>query len=89
MPASLPHDLNWRLLFGAGFLAFFYLRWHYVNKAKKEPVALSRVDRQERLLLGLMFVGWMALPLIWLWKTVHLYEDYQFPLSQPFKVDVY
>lgn len=75
----MPHDLHWRLIFGLGFLAFFLLRWRYAAKAKKEAIALSRVDLQERLLLGLMFICWMALPFLWLWTPLFAFADYAMP----------
>ncbi len=75
----MPHDLNWRLAFGAGFLTFFFLRWHYVNKSKLVPITVRKVDLQERLLLGLMFLCWMALPLIWLWTPLLDFADYSMP----------
>lgn len=73
----------WNLVFLAGFIVYFFIRGVFIERTKKNEKALIRVDPVDRALLGVVALGAMLLPLLYLFTPLLNFADGSFPLAVP------
>jgi protein-S-isoprenylcysteine O-methyltransferase Ste14 len=73
----------WNIVFLFGFVVFFWTRYVFVQRTKSEKKAVSRFDRQERILLAAMFPPTVILPLLYLFTPLLAFADYRLPVLVP------
>jgi protein-S-isoprenylcysteine O-methyltransferase Ste14 len=72
-------ELQWKMVFLAGYLALFFIRWPFVAQGRRQAVASRHVDVQERILLAMMGIAWMLLPIVWVATPLFAWAEYATP----------
>jgi protein-S-isoprenylcysteine O-methyltransferase Ste14 len=73
----------WNIVFLAGLIVYVGLRGVYIERTKRNEKAVSRVDRRDRGLLFLVFLGSLLLPAVHLATPWLAFADYRLPAFAP------
>jgi protein-S-isoprenylcysteine O-methyltransferase Ste14 len=73
----------WNAVFLAGFIAYVGIRGRFASSTKHNVKTERRVDAAERILLGLVGVGSLLLPVLYLFTPVLAFADYRLPAAAP------
>src|SRR5207244_1948127 len=60
------HIQPWNLVFLAGFILYICIRGVFARRTKGNEKAVSRFDARDRILMGVVFVGNLLLPVLYL-----------------------
>lgn len=71
------------ILFVAGFVTYTVIRGRFIKRSKSVTTEKQRVNRSERILLPLVFVGNMLVPIAYLLTPLLAFADYQLPAFAP------
>jgi protein-S-isoprenylcysteine O-methyltransferase Ste14 len=78
MPSFVP-TRPWDIVFLVGFIAYLVIRGIFQQRTKGIERPVSRLDGKERALLGLVFVGCLLLPVVYLVTNFLAFADYPLP----------
>jgi len=73
----------WNLVFLAGFAAYIVIRGVFEERAKGSEQTVDRAGRAERALMGVVFVGSLLLPTIYVFTPWLSFADYRLPAFAP------
>src|SRR5262245_57120074 len=73
----------WNIVFFAGFVAYTWIRGHYIKCTRPVEKVLSRKDALERALFGIVLVGNLLLPVVYLFTPLLGFADYRLPAPVP------
>mgnify|MGYP003676856825 CR=1 FL=1 len=69
----------WNTVYFVGFVIYFGTRHVFIQRTKHEAKAVCRMDAQEKMLLGAMVPGTIALPLLYLFTPLLNFANYALP----------
>src|SRR5207248_953925 len=73
----------WNLVFVIGFIIYAAIRGVFEQCTKGNETAVSHGGTQERLLIGVLFVGTFLLPVLYLFTSLLAFADYALPRWAP------
>jgi protein-S-isoprenylcysteine O-methyltransferase Ste14 len=73
----------WNVVFFVGFVAYTWIRGHYIKRTKSVEKVLNRKDTLERSLFGIVLVGNLLLPVVYLFTPLLGFADYRLPTLLP------
>jgi protein-S-isoprenylcysteine O-methyltransferase Ste14 len=73
----------WNLVFFIGFIAYVGVRAVFERRARGNEKAVSRADWRDRTLIGIMAVGGLLLPALYLFTPWLAFADYRLPAFVP------
>jgi protein-S-isoprenylcysteine O-methyltransferase Ste14 len=73
----------WNLVFSIGFIAYVGVRAVFERHARGNEKAVSRADLRDRTLIGIMVVGGLLLPALYLFTPWLAFADYRLPTFAP------
>ena len=71
--------LTLKIVFFAGIVLFFIIRYPYQQQNKKNQITDNRKTSQEKLLLVLVSIGMLLIPNIYVFSPLLSFADYQLP----------
>ncbi len=71
--------LTLKIVFFAGIVLFFFIRYPYQQQNKKNQITDDRKTSQEKFLLVLVFLGMLLIPNIYVFSPLLSFADYQLP----------
>src|SRR5262249_31195327 len=75
-PAMTPFVV--RLVWWAGIIAWYVIRYPHARRSRKTPIALQRDVVRDRLLLSISFTGLFIVPVTWVTTGAPALADYPF-----------
>ncbi len=73
----------WSLIYLAGLVVYIVIRGVFGARTKRNERIVSRVDWRDRALVGLVFVGNIVLPALYLSTSLLAFADYHLPILLP------
>jgi protein-S-isoprenylcysteine O-methyltransferase Ste14 len=73
----------WTLVYLLGLIVYVAIRGVFGNRTKQNEKLVSRVDIQDRVLVGVVFLGTIVLPLLYVFTPWLGFADYSFPWFVP------
>jgi protein-S-isoprenylcysteine O-methyltransferase Ste14 len=73
----------WNIVFLIGFIAYVVIRGVFERQVRGKEKAVSRLDLRERTLMGIVFVGCLLLPVVYLFTPWLAFADYRLPELAP------
>jgi protein-S-isoprenylcysteine O-methyltransferase Ste14 len=73
----------WNLIYLAGLVVYIAIRGVFGARTKRNERIVSRVDWRDRALVGLVFIGNIVLPALYLGTSWLEFADYRFPAFVP------
>jgi protein-S-isoprenylcysteine O-methyltransferase Ste14 len=67
-----------KVIWGIGCVAFYLIRYPHLRRARKTPVAQSRVLMREKLLMTIAFIGMFLVPLVYVLSGQPEFAAYAF-----------
>src|ERR1043165_1465630 len=73
----------WNRVFLVGFIAYVSIRGVFDRRTKRIEKAVTRMDSAERALLGLVGIGSLLVPVVYLFPPWLAFADYLLPAPAP------
>jgi protein-S-isoprenylcysteine O-methyltransferase Ste14 len=70
---------GWKIVFLVGFIVYVAIRGIFSGRTKHNEKVVSRVDMRDRALVGVVFVGNIILPALYLFTPWVGFADYRLP----------
>ena len=81
MSVDLQHP--WNIVFLAGFVLYIGIRHVFANRVKAEKSVIRRIDGLEKGLLGIVMLGGLLVPVLYLFTPLLRFADYRLPEFVP------
>ena len=73
----------WNVVYLVGLIVYIGIRGVFGGRTKRNEKVVSRVDRTDRALVALVFVGSIVLPVLYLFTPRLGFADYRLPAFVP------
>lgn len=73
----------WNVVYLVGFVVYVWIRGKFSSRVRTQKKSVTRVDTVEYVLMGMVLVGSMLLPIVYLFTPWLQWADYRLPTWAP------